>query len=203
MISCVFSSKIVKKPFDLFTRNHQPGSNMMSVSGQRPISADCSMKHANSFNYLVPVEDVAVKEMRTATQQWSLKCTDARFEPNKIEAACPTMQHTCIAVYKSSINVSCMTLSEFSRSLDQRVCVVWADTYWLLRHYVCSGLHQCLQRNYTRSTPRGKTRQYAVEMIQNIVPLILISNFSTSEEIGRSTIDFLSVVSVYLHFVRF
>ena len=149
MISRVFSSNIVKKPFDLFTRNHQPGSNMISVSGQRPISADCSMKHANGLNYLIPGEDVVDKEMRTATQQWSLKCTDARFEPNKIEAACPTMQHTCIAVYKSSINVSCMTLSnwntEFSRSLDQRACVAWADTYWLLGHYVCSGLHQFLQ----------------------------------------------------------
>ena len=66
MISRVFSSNIVKKPFDLF---HQPGSNIMSVSGQRPISADCSMKHANGLNYLIPGEDVAVKEMRTATQQ--------------------------------------------------------------------------------------------------------------------------------------
>ena len=46
-----------------------PGSNMMSVSGQRPISADCSMKHGNGLNYLIPGEDVAVKEMRTATQQ--------------------------------------------------------------------------------------------------------------------------------------
>ena len=69
MISRVFSSNIVKKPFDLFTRNHQPGSNMISVSGQRPISADCSMKHANGLNYLIPGEDVADKEMRTATQQ--------------------------------------------------------------------------------------------------------------------------------------
>ena len=42
---------------------------MISVSGQRPISADCSMKHANGLNYLIPGEDVADKEMRTATQQ--------------------------------------------------------------------------------------------------------------------------------------